>query len=81
MKLQESDYGLIPRSFHNLLELIAVGEKKGISYTLKASYFELYNEQVRWPTSFTLASLEFFVTFFISTHEMKNLCNLDLNQG
>ena len=46
MKLQESDYGLIPRSFHNLLELIAVGEKKGISYTLKASYFELYNEQV-----------------------------------
>lgn len=46
MKLEESDYGLIPRSFHNLLELIADGEKKGISYTLKASYFELYNEQV-----------------------------------
>ncbi|KAF6019863.1 KIF12 [Bugula neritina] len=45
-KLEESDYGLIPRSFHNLLELIAVGEKKGISYTLRASYFELYNEQV-----------------------------------
>lgn len=46
MKLEESDYGLIPRSFHYLLELLRDGEKKGISYTVKASYFELYNEQV-----------------------------------
>ncbi|XP_067931549.1 kinesin-like protein KIF12 [Watersipora subatra] len=46
MKLEESDYGLIPRSFHNLLSLISEGESKGHSYTLKASYFELYNEQI-----------------------------------
>lgn len=42
----EALFGIVPRAIFQIFEIINEGKLKGINYTLKVSYIEIYNESI-----------------------------------